>query len=125
MDTSLSINNQSMIKSNGGEVKAGPTLPKLDKQPANAVVAAPEPGSIDAEALQTRMEKMAERLKEFVRENGRELEFQVHNDSGEVVILVRHAASGEVLRSIPPEEARQLAEQAVAQDQARLLSLEV
>jgi len=125
MDTSLSINNQSMIKNNGGEVKAGPTLPKLNKQPANAVVEAPELESIDAEALQARMEKMAERLQEFVRENGRQLEFQVNNDSGEVVILVRHAASGEVLRSIPPEEARQLAEQAVVQDQARLLSLEV
>lgn len=61
-------------------------------------------------SLQQRMEELARRLQDFVRENSRELEFRVGEQQGEVVILVREADSGKVLRTIPPEEAQGLAE---------------
>lgn len=56
------------------------------------------------------MERLAEKLDDYMRERGRQLEFQVANESNRVVILVKSADSGEVLRSIPPDEARRLAD---------------
>ena len=55
------------------------------------------------------LEASAERLEAFVRESGRELEFRVGESGGNVVIVVRQADSGEVLRTIPPDEALRLA----------------
>lgn len=124
MDASLSINSQSMVRSTISREEKPESARLESSRPTDAAARAPKRERIDVEALQARMERMAERLQEFVRENGRQLEFQVNNDSGEVVILVRHAESGEVLRSIPPEEARRLAAQAVGREQAALLSLE-
>jgi uncharacterized FlaG/YvyC family protein len=67
------------------------------------------------------MEAIAERLQEFVRDSRRRLEFEVDRSSGEVSILVRHAETGKLLRTIPPEEARVLAERMSA-GEAVLLS---
>lgn len=122
MDTSLSVN-QTMIRTPADERQTAPSGQAVAGA-RGAGAQALRSGSIDIEALQARMESLAERLQDYMRENGRQLEFQVSDESGQVVILVRHAESGEVLRSIPPEEARALAEQASLQQQARLLSLE-
>ncbi|QOC21215.1 flagellar protein FlaG [Wenzhouxiangella sp. AB-CW3] len=68
-----------------------------------------------AESQRAMMEKLADQLAEFVRESGRQLEFQVNEERGRVVILVKHSESGEVLRTIPPDEAQRMAMSAGAE----------
>ena len=63
-----------------------------------------DPGENIAELL----EGLSQRLNEFVQQNARELEFRVNDEGGRVVILVKQSETGEVLRSIPPEEAQGL-----------------
>ena len=64
------------------------------------------PGTLPTREL---LQRTAEQLETFVRDNGRELEFQVGEESGEVVVVVRRSSTGEVLRTIPPDEALRLA----------------
>ena len=45
---------------------------------------------------------------DYLRSNGRDLEFRVDADTNAMVITVREAASGEVIRQIPSEEALQM-----------------
>jgi flagellar protein FlaG len=52
-----------------------------------------------------RMEAVAQQMREYLRSNGRDLEFRVDADTDAMVITVREAASGEVIRQIPNEEA--------------------
>ena len=66
----------------------------------------------EAVSFREQLEDAAERLEDFVREAGRELEFRVGDGSGNggnVVIVVRQSGSGEILRTIPPDEALRLA----------------
>ncbi|HET7809724.1 MAG TPA: flagellar protein FlaG [Steroidobacteraceae bacterium] len=55
-----------------------------------------------------RMAAVAQQLREYLRSNGRDLEFRVDADTNAMVITVREAASGEVIRQIPSEEALQM-----------------
>lgn len=72
---------------------------------------APDTGAAEpAEVLRETVERVSERLNEFVADISRDLEFRVDDDNGDVVILVRESATGEIVRTIPPDEARQLAE---------------
>lgn len=57
---------------------------------------------VDMSALR---EQIAQRLDEYVRESGRSLEFRVDNAAHAMVITVRHADTGEVVRQYPTEEA--------------------
>ena len=79
--------------------------------PIDPVAAVPpveetRPGTLPTREL---LQRTAEQLEAFVRDNGRELEFQVGEEAGDVVVVVRRSASGEVLRTIPPDEALRLA----------------
>ena len=58
--------------------------------------------------VRQRMAAVAQQLREFLRSNGRDLEFRVDADTDAMVITVREAASGEVIRQIPSEEALQM-----------------
>jgi len=60
--------------------------------------------------LRESLEALSARLNEFVQSNARELEFMVGDEAGRVVILVRQSETGEVVRTIPPEEAVSLSE---------------
>jgi flagellar protein FlaG len=51
------------------------------------------------------MAAVAQQLRDYLRSNGRDLEFRVDADTDAMVITVREAASGEVIRQIPTEEA--------------------
>lgn len=75
--------------------------------PATAVTAVQPPREMPApgEEMNEMLEGLSQRLNEFVQENARELEFRVNQEGGRVVILVRQSETGEVLRTIPPEEA--------------------
>ena len=55
-----------------------------------------------------RMQAVAQQMRDYLRSNGRDLEFRVDADTDAMVITVREAASGEVIRQIPNEEALQM-----------------
>ncbi|HEX6397800.1 MAG TPA: flagellar protein FlaG [Steroidobacteraceae bacterium] len=55
-----------------------------------------------------RMAAVAQQLRDYLRSNGRDLEFRVDADTDAMVITVREAASGEVIRQIPTPEALQM-----------------
>jgi|KBSMisStandDraft_5_1062788.scaffolds.fasta_scaffold420860_2 flagellar protein FlaG len=55
-----------------------------------------------------RMAAVAQQLRDYLRSNGRNLEFRVDTDTHAMVITVREAASGEVIRQIPSAEALQM-----------------
>ena len=71
--------------------------------------AAPTPRAASAAASQVdvrqRMAAVAQQLRDYLRSNGRDLEFRVDADTHAMVITVREAASGQVIRQIPTEEA--------------------
>src|SRR5262245_47527167 len=58
--------------------------------------------------VRQRMAAVAQQLRDYLRSNGRDLEFRVDADTDSMVITVREAASGEVIRQIPSEEALQM-----------------
>ena len=88
----------------GGAAAPGPAVPSTPAVPP--AEDAPEVGAEMREML----EQLSQRLNEFVQENARELEFRVDGEGDRVVILVRQAETGDVLRTIPPEEALALAD---------------
>ena len=55
--------------------------------------------------LRERMAGVAQQMRDYLRSNGRDLEFHVDADTHAMVITVREAASGKVIRQIPNEEA--------------------
>ena len=96
----------------GAAVPARATSALTETAVAAPAPAAPSPAApppVGAE-LRELLDGLSERLNEFMQENARELEFQVNSESNRVVILVRQAETGDVLRSIPPEEALALAD---------------
>jgi flagellar protein FlaG len=74
--------------------------------------ASPTPRAAPAAPSQSeareRMAAVAQQLRDYLRSNGRDLEFRVDADTHAMVITVREAASGAVIRQIPNEEALQM-----------------
>ena len=58
--------------------------------------------------VRERLAAVAQQLRDYLRSNGRDLEFRVDADTHDMVITVREAASGKVIRQIPNEEALQM-----------------
>ncbi len=88
-------------------VGAGGSVPVQPAPAVQPVEAVRENNLSQRELLQ----RLGERFNTFMRDNGRELEFQVRDQGGNVVIVVRQSESGEVVRTIPPDEARRLAQE--------------
>lgn len=61
---------------------------------------------------------VAAQLESYLRSIGRELQFSVDSASGKTVVSVRDAATGDVIRQIPSEEALRLAEALGSQSNA-------
>jgi flagellar protein FlaG len=69
-----------------------------------------------AEAVQPRLDgyaeatqAVAERIRQYLREAGRELDIYVDADTNRTVITVRDQATGEVIRQIPSDEILRIA----------------
>lgn len=65
-----------------------------------------EPQAVTAESL----EEAVTSIKDFVQTIRRDLNFDLDDSSGKMVVKVTDRASGEVIRQIPTEEALRLAE---------------
>ena len=78
--------------------------------PGNSVSPAPRAATAAASQGEQRhrMEAVAQQMRDYLRSNGRDLEFRIDADTDAMVITVREAASGEVIRQIPNEEALQM-----------------
>ena len=57
-----------------------------------------------------KLDQAASKVNDFVKQIGRSLEFSVHESSGRVIITVREAETGKIVRQIPPEELLVLAD---------------
>ena len=69
------------------------------------------------------LQGMADQINARLQAQGRSLEFQVNGEnSDEVVILIRASDTGEVVRTIPPEELANLSRQ-VRDDDLNLVSI--
>ena len=62
-----------------------------------------------------KMESVTQQIDTFLRSSNRALQFRVDNASGRMVVSVTDAATGEVIRQVPGEEALRLAERIDAQ----------
>jgi flagellar protein FlaG len=78
--------------------------------PGSSVPPAPRPATaaVSQGDQRERMQAVAQQMRDYLRSNGRDLEFRVDADTDSMVITVREAASGEVIRQIPNEEALQM-----------------
>ena len=95
-----------------------PAVSRKSNAPAPEPVAksgapvAPIPRAVAAAPSQSeareRMAAVAQQMRDYLRSNGREMEFRVDADTNDMVITVREAASGKVIRQIPNEEALQM-----------------
>lgn len=60
-------------------------------------------------ATKDEVKAVVEQIDSYLKAAGRELQFQVDEESGEVIVRVRDPATGEVIRQIPGEEAVRVA----------------
>lgn len=98
----MSANNAQHVRSPGGSVTASQALPKKVKSGNVASTAGkhlPQAGNAEAEII-------ANKLQTAVQAIGRDLRFQVDMVSGRSVIQVFDRETGEMIRQIPPEDAR-------------------
>ena len=84
--------------------------PEPVAKPGTSAVPTPRaaPAAPAPKELRERMAAVAQQLRDYLRSNGRDLEFRVDADTHDMVITVREAASGKVIRQIPNEEALQM-----------------
>lgn len=78
--------------------------------------------SVGSEAPEAKLvEAAVARLKDYTDNMERELNFEIHQESGETVIKVFNASSGDLVRQMPSLEALKLAEMADSKDSGGLL----
>jgi flagellar protein FlaG len=98
MDTQA-VSPKSSVPASEPVAKPGTPVPATPR----AAPAAPSQGEV-----RERMAAVAQQMRDYLRSNGRDLEFRVDADTNAMVITVREAASGKVIRQIPNEEALQM-----------------
>lgn len=67
---------------------------------------APKPTSGE---LTDALKAAAEQIEQYLKSSGRELNFSIDQETGDTVVTVRDANTGEVIRQMPNEEALRLA----------------
>jgi flagellar protein FlaG len=90
-------------------ISSAPATEPVVTQGASAA-SAPRAATVAASQgeVRQRMAAVAQQLRDYLRSNGRDLEFRVDADTNAMVITVREAASGEVIRQIPSADALQM-----------------
>lgn len=78
---------------------------RVPRTPAVPVIAEPKPVPMPREDTRELAARIAERLQQFLKDSGRDVEYRVDADAGATVITVRRSDSGEVVRQFPSEEA--------------------
>lgn len=84
------------------------SLPQLKvdaEQPKQAARAAPP-----AEVPKIKIESVTKQIDSFLRSIGRSINFRVDPGSGEMIVSVIDANTGEIIRQVPGEEALKLAQ---------------
>ena len=79
---------------------------KITPEPGKGGNAEPGTGRNLPQVERADMEVLARELNVATRSIGRDLRFQVNMDTGRSVIQVLDRETGEIIRQIPPEEAR-------------------
>lgn len=87
-----------------------PPAPAAPLSPPPPEVSVPPAPALKAADLEALLERVGEQISEFSAKTGRKLEFQIQDDSRRVVILVKNSTTGDLVRTIPPEEIQRLAE---------------
>jgi flagellar protein FlaG len=79
--------------------------------PQDAVAPAKEPQIVpQTQKVQQTVAAVAAQIESYLRSNGRNVELSVDSESGETVISVRDAATGDLIRQIPSAEALRLSQ---------------
>lgn len=81
-------------------VRRAPVQQRAVGRPASERVPLPAKDQVKA---------VVEQIDSFLKAAGRELQFQVDEESGEIIVRVRDPATGDVIRQIPGEEALRMA----------------
>ncbi len=77
----------------------------VDPSRPNQAEAQPAPRAVAPEQVKAAVEQ----IESYLKASRRELQFQVDDESGEIVVQVRDATTGEVIRQIPGEDALRIA----------------
>lgn len=89
-----------------------PSTTPAQPDPVPQTVSTQEPSGETRNPFVDQLQGMAEQMTERVQSQGRSLEFVVNGQEGEdVVVLIRSSDTGEVVRTIPPEELANLSQQ--------------
>jgi flagellar protein FlaG len=67
------------------------------------------PGEQSPQVEESKIEKIADAMDNYVKSIQRDLDIEVHKDTGDLIVKVISRESGEVIREIPPEELLKLA----------------
>ncbi|MFP3927525.1 MAG: flagellar protein FlaG [Desulfobacteraceae bacterium] len=67
------------------------------------------PGEQSPQVEESKIEKIADAMDNYVKSIQRDLDIEVHKDTGELIVKVISRESGEVIREIPSEELLKLA----------------
>jgi len=83
--------------------------PRVEAGAAKAAAEADQPAADGAQALEHAVKSAAAQIEAYLKSTGRELQFSVDEVTGDTVVTVRDAQSGEVIRQITNAEALRLA----------------
>ncbi|TXH39029.1 MAG: flagellar protein FlaG [Burkholderiaceae bacterium] len=89
---------------------AADTVLQKAERPVEAAELPPKMGGAEEDPARDKLENAMSSIQEFVQSVRRNLDFQLDDSSGKVVVKVTDSESGDVIRQIPSEEALKLAE---------------
>jgi flagellar protein FlaG len=106
-DWSVPRSTQPTVSSTAREAASKPAEPTVASTKATE---AERDGSVAAAVSRGQLEDAVSSIQEFVQSVRRDINFSLDDGSGRIVVKVTDAASGDVIRQIPSEEALKLAE---------------
>jgi len=115
------------LKSVGPQGFTPPTsaAPAITQRPVtDAPVQAAVPEAAAAPPTAEAVKASAQQIESYLRSSGRQLEFRVDDGSGELVVSVRDATTGDLIRQIPGDAALRMA-RALKENPVSLIDLTV